>query len=823
MSEAGSPATELASLRQQNEHLRQQLADAAQALDAFARGEVDAVASRSSVSPVLLAEAQAQLRRNEDLLRAVFNGSLDALLLADDHGRYVDANPAACALFGLTRDDLLGRSLIEFAVPGDDFAVSYRGFREHRRTRGEFPMQRADGTRRILEYSAAANVVVGLHLYSLRDVTERIAAEDALRESRAMLEEAQAIAKIGSWTTGFLPDGTVQWSREAARILGVPGDAPMPLAAFFELVHPEDRERFQRASREAIDSGAVADVEHRILRPDGVVRWVHERGVVERDAHGRPLRFVGSLQDVTERRVAAEAQRTSEALHRIAGRMARLGGWSVEFPEVRITWSDETCTIHDLPPGTVPTLEQAIAAYAPQYQDTIRSSFESCIRDGTPFDLELQIITATGRRVWVRAIGEAERDASGAITRVHGAFQDVDDRRKLEDQFRQAQKMEAIGRLAGGVAHDFNNLLSVIISYAELAIDDLGPDDPVAADISEIRRAGQRAAALTRQLLAFSRQQVREPRVTDLVEIVASMKPMLGRLLGEDVALTVLSPHPVGHVLVDHAQLEQVVMNLAVNARDAMPQGGKLTVEIANVRVAEAYPGRPREVPPGPFVMLAVTDTGEGMTEATRARIFEPFFTTKETGKGTGLGLATVFGIVQQSAGFVSVYSEPGHGTTFKVYLPRTDRLAEAAVSEAPPALLGGSETILLVEDEELVRTVACTILRKYGYHVLDASNGGEAFLISSDFAARIDLLLTDVVMPRLSGRRLAEQLAPRRPEMKVLFVSGYTDDTIIHHGVLESGVAFLQKPFTPQLLLKKVREVLDADQRRGRGPADAT
>jgi len=807
--------TELASLRQQNELLRQQLADAAQALDAFARGEVDAVVSPGSVNPVLLAESQAQLRRNEDLLRAVFNGSLDALLLADDRGRYVDANPAACELFGLTRDQLLGRSIVEFAAPGYDAAASYRGLQEHGRMRGEFPLVRLDGTRRVLEYNATANVVPGLHLSSLRDVTERLAAEDALHANRAKLEEAQAIAHVGSWTAGFLPDGSVEWSREGARILGVPAGAPMPLTAFFEIVHPEDRERFRHMSHEAIERGTPADIEHRILRPDGAVRWVHERGVVERDAHGRPLRFVGTIQDVTERHVAVEARRSSEALLRIAGRMARLGGWSVELPEARITWSDEVCAIHELPHGTVPTLEQGITAYAPEHQGTIHAGFEACVRDGTPFDLELQIVTATGRRVWVRAIGEAERDPSGAITRAHGAFQDIDDRRKLEDQFRQAQKMEAIGRLAGGIAHDFNNLLSVVISYSELALDDLGPGNPLSADIGEIRRAGLRAAALTHQLLAFSRQQVREPRVTDLIEVVASMKPMLGRLLGEDIALTVLSPHPVGHVLVDHAQIEQVVMNLAVNARDAMPLGGKLTVELANVRVEEAYVGRPRDVAPGRFVMLAVTDTGEGMTEATRARIFEPFFTTKEPGKGTGLGLATVFGIVQQSAGFVSVYSEPGHGSTFKVYLPRTDRLAEAAVSEAPTAFLGGSETILLVEDDDLVRAVACTILRKYGYHVLETSNGGEAFLVSSDFSARIDLLLTDVVMPRLSGRRVAEQLAPQRPEMKVLFVSGYTDDTIIQHGVLEAGVAFLQKPFTPQMLLKKVREVLDADHRR--------
>jgi len=302
------------------------------------------------------------------------------------------------------------------------------------------------------------------------------------------------------------------------------------------------------------------------------------------------------------------------------------------------------------------------------------------------------------------------------------------------------------------------------------------------------------------------------PQIIDLSEIVRAMNPMLGRLLGEDVDLTVLSPNPVGRVLVDPSQVEQVVMNLAVNARDAMPDGGKLTIETTNVSVDGAFVGKPADVLPGHFVMLAVTDSGVGMTEATRARIFEPFFTTKEQGKGTGLGLATVFGIVQQSGGYVSVYSELSHGTAFKVYLPRTDRVAEASCTDAPATTLNGSETILLVEDEEQVRTVACAILRRHGYNVLETSNGGEAYLVSNDFSAKIDLLLTDVVMPRMSGRRLAEQLAPQRPEMRVLFASGYTDDAIIHHGVLDAGVEFLQQPFTPQALLRKVRDVLDAE-----------
>jgi two-component system cell cycle sensor histidine kinase/response regulator CckA len=356
------------------------------------------------------------------------------------------------------------------------------------------------------------------------------------------------------------------------------------------------------------------------------------------------------------------------------------------------------------------------------------------------------------------------------------------------------------------VAHDFNNLLSVVLSYSQMLAEDLKEDDPMRADLEEIRNAGLRAVELTRQLLAFSRQQVLEPKIIDLTAIVGGMEKMLRRLIGEDVELTAFGAPGLGKVLVDPGQIEQVILNLVVN-----PRGGMLTIEMANVVLDEAYASEHVGVTPGTHVMLAVSDTGTGMDAATKARMFEPFFTTKEKGKGTGLGLATVFGIVQQSGGTIWVYSEPGEGTTFKVYFPLAAGAIRALVAAPDRGSVHGSETILLVEDEEAIRVVTRTILRKHGYTVLEAQNGGDALLLCEQHPSTIHLLLTDVVMPRMSGRQLAERLQPLRPDMKVLYMSGYTDDAVVRHGILEATLAFIQKPITPDGLLRKVREALSA------------
>jgi two-component system cell cycle sensor histidine kinase/response regulator CckA len=388
--------------------------------------------------------------------------------------------------------------------------------------------------------------------------------------------------------------------------------------------------------------------------------------------------------------------------------------------------------------------------------------------------------------------------------------------RKTEEQLRHAQKMEAVGRLAGGVAHDFNNVLSVILSYCELILADPQNTGSLRTDLVEVRTAGLRAAELTKQLLLFSRQQVIEAKVFDLGKVVGGMEKLLRPLLGADVELTILTSREVGRVWADEGQIVQVVMNLAVNARDAMPRGGKLTIETRNVELDEDYARAHHGVTPGQYVMLAATDTGTGMDRATQARIFDPFFTTKEKGKGTGLGLSTVFGTIQQAGGHLWVYSEPGEGTTFKIYLPRTDAPETKKARAAPAVSKRGTETILLVEDDEQLRKVTRGILTGLGYTVLDAAAGPEALRLCEKHDGKIHLLVTDVVMPKMSGPQLAEKVVAMRPGIRALFMSGYTDDAIVNHGVLESGVDFLQKPLTPDAVARKIREVLTSPRGRG-------
>lgn len=519
--------------------------------------------------------------------------------------------------------------------------------------------------------------------------------------------------------------------------------------------------------------------------------------------------FVERCWTTIERRAAETELRRSENLLRMAGRAARLGGWSVELPERRVTWSDEVSEMHGVPPGTHPTLDDALGYYAPEFREMVRERVDLCIRIGTPIDFEAQLVVGDTRK-WIRSIGHAERSANGQITRIQGAVQDIDERRKLEEQLRHSQKMEGIGQLAGGVAHDFNNLLSVILSYASMILEDLPTDSALRPEVEEIQHAGVRASELTRQLLAFSRKQMLQPRVVDLNQIVIGLEKMLRRTVPENVTLVVDTPGPIGQVMADPGQIEQVLMNLVVNARDAMPNGGTITIHTTNVVLNATNAAESPEAKPGRYVLLSVADTGCGMDAPTRARVFEPFFTTKAQGKGTGLGLSTVYGIVAQTGGRIAVESAPGSGTKFQLHFPRIDRKLDDVHTESHAATtLRGTETILLVEDEDQVRTILHAILVRAGYHVLEAANGAAALDLATSYSRRIDLVLTDVVMPEMNGLALAKRMRELGFESKVLFMSGYTEDAIVHDGLQDGEIAFLPKPITPDALLRKVREVL--------------
>jgi len=582
----------------------------------------------------------------------------------------------------------------------------------------------------------------------------------------------------------------------------------------FDQIHPEDRAKVRQASEEARRTGVGKPLEYRVRHKDGTWRVLESTASVIRNSKGDPENLVIVNRDVTERKRSAEALRRSEASFRSVVEDAPYGIY-------RASLSGELVLVNSALEKMLGYSSQEellgtnLASSVYRYPLEHKKLNEMLLQQESFKDLEVEWKRKDGAPLTVRCSGCPIKDEAGAVAYVEVFAEDVTERRGLERQLRMAQKMEAVGRLSGGIAHDFNNLLGVIIGYSQVLKRGLGSQHASFEHAEEIEKAGQRAVSLTRQLLAFSRQQVLEPVVLNLNTLVSDMEKMLPRLISEDIALKLELDASISQVKADPSQIEQVILNLVVNARDAMPDGGKLLVQTANVNLDTTYAHNHPGSRPGSYVMLRVTDTGTGIDPEIQSQIFEPFFTTKERDKGTGLGLATVYGIVKQSGGYIAVDSEKGKGASFSVYLPRLEQ--PVAHSIAPLAVASmdtrGTETILLVEDAEPLRKLAVMFLKESGYLILSAADGQQALQTARQHPGPIHLLLTDVVMPGMNGRVLGERLAPSQPGMKVLYMSGYADSFIAGHGVLEPGTHLLHKPFTQETLTRKVRELLDANR----------
>ncbi|MCX7824975.1 MAG: PAS domain S-box protein, partial [Verrucomicrobiae bacterium] len=754
--------------------------------------------------------AERAVAEARDFAESIIATVREPLLVLDAGLRVVSANRSFYRVFEVKPEETVGRlvyelgnrqwdipalrRLLEQVLPQNtqfnDYEVTHEFERIGRRTM-------LLNARRLYREANKTQMI----LLAIEDITERKRAEMALRESeeryRTILEQASDAI--------FMHDESgriVEVNRKACESLGYSREEL--LTKVIGDIDPKAIQTGKHKLWKRVLAGEQFTFESEHVRKDGGVIPVEVTLGAVRFATG--TRIVGFVRDISERRMAEGDRARLAAAIEQAAEAVIITDADAKIQYVNPIFEKMTGYSRQEAVGQNPRILKSGKHDAEFYRrmwavltrgEVWSGRLTNRRKDGTLYEEEKTISPV--------------RDAAGRIVNYVAVARDVTRESQLEAQLRQAQKMESIGRLAGGVAHDFNNILMAIIGYSDMAIKRFAPDDVRRGYVEEVRRAGDRAAALTRQLLAFSRQQILQPRVLDLNELVQNLTKMLRRLIGEDIELTLSLDPTLGCVKADPGQIEQVIMNLAVNARDAMPGGGQLVIQTANAELDEAYAQSHAEARPGRYVLLAVGDTGCGMTEEVQQHLFEPFFTTKELGKGTGLGLATVYGIVKQSEGFINVYSEVGRGTTLKIYLPRMDAPAEKAAStETRPTLMTGTETLLLVEDEAPVRKLAATVLRECGYTVLEAANGDEAADSARRHSGPIHLLMTDMVMPGLNGRELAQQLRAARPGLRVVYMSGYTDTTILHRGALEEGMFFLQKPFTAEVLARTVREALD-------------
>ncbi|MGK4007477.1 PAS domain-containing protein [Sorangium sp. So ce1036] len=629
----------------------------------------------------------------------------------------------------------------------------------------------------------------------------------------ARLDEGEQAAQVGNWIWEVDQDKLV-WSRQLYRILGRdPAKDTPSTEAFLQAVHPDDRERMRAGLALALEIGdAAGTIAFRVLHRDGAARECLLSSLPIVDGAGPPTRYVGAVVDLTERRRAEQELRRSERMLNEAQRIARVGSWFYDLASRTIRWSEELFHILGVDPEARPTFELFSSLIHPEDRHRVFGGAECASPLGIASPVECRVVRARdGELRHVQMAAQLLTDEDGAISGLVGTSLDITERRRLEEQLLHSQKLEAIGRLAGGVAHDFNNMLTAIFGHRELAVRKVPPGSPVFEHLAQIGTAAERAAALTRQLLAFARKQIIQPTVLDPNALLLGVEPLLRPLVGEGVELDVLPGSHVWPIRIDRGQFEQLLMNLAVNARDAMPGGGRLTIETANASFGVDDAERRPEVEPGDYVRLTVTDTGQGMEDAIQGYVFEPFFTTKEPGKGSGLGLATCHGIVKQHGGHIWFSSGAGVGTRFSICFPRV----RGAPSELPPkaasAAAGGSETVLITEDEAQVRDLCVAALRSFGYTVLAARSGKEAIALAAAAPGAIHLLVTDVILPDMRGHEVAAALARARGPLPVLYVSGHAEDATVRSDVLDGSAHYLPKPYTPTQLAKAVRAVLDA------------
>ena len=757
-------------------------------------------------------QAENALRESEEKYRTILESITDSYYEIDLSGNLTFFNSALVRLLGYSPEELMGMNNRDYADP-EHAKRGFQALQEMYATGAEvteldWELIRKDGTRRYVEASAtlrhdAAGTIIGFRGVA-RDVTERKQAEDALRESeeryRDLVENAQDIIY-----THDLKGNYISSNKAGEEITGYSLEESLKLN-LQQTIAPEYLEKAREMLARKLAGEDITAYELELIAKDGhrVPIEVNTRLVMQ---DGIPVGINGIARDITQRKAAeAELRRLAAAVEQTADSIVITDTeGTIEYVNPafeRITGYSKQEAV-----GKNPRILKSEKTDPSIYQDLWKTILSGGVWKG-----QLVNRKKDGTDFYERVTISAIHDESGKIVNYIAVKQDTTAQMQLEEQLRQSQKLEAIGQLAGGVAHDFNNLLTVIGGYSSILLTKLPQDSPHRSNVEEIKKASDRAGALTRQLLAFSRKQILQPKILDLNVAVADLEKMLRRLIGEDIdLLTILSPG-LGKVKADPGQMEQVLLNLIVNARDAMPRGGKLTIETSNVMQSPEYAERHVTLP-GPYVMLAVTDNGCGMPAEIQSRIFEPFFTTKESGKGTGLGLATVYGIIKQSGGNIWVYSEKDRGTTIKVFLPRVDEVIHHEDSGPLGAIPHGTETVLVVEDEDQVRAILTQILEGQGYRVVSASNGEQALSISRDREVDISLMITDVVMPQMSGRELAGLVSKVRPDLPVLFMSGYTDDAIVRHGLLDEKLNFIQKPFDSAGVARKVREVLDSPQ----------